>query len=194
MLCAKTMNLKSLFEAGVAAARFKMLGIYQEVYGSEENREHISSLGQFFDGQEFKHFLQAIIRFSFFIEPVNLAITTTKFSVRWSAISEDDPRYASYDECANIFKTLLADLIDAISEDAERRELLMVMAQYGRAYEINLDYIERKHDEQIHSVDNIEFFWGELPEKAYKLRKYLLTSGNTDQRKAFKAAYDKIAV
>ncbi|WP_162862965.1 hypothetical protein [Salinibacter ruber] len=122
-----------------------------------------------------RYVLRSIIRCSFFIQLVEPPSGAATYAVRWSDRLDhhnDDPRKASFEDCLDIFRTLLNDLGQQIG-DSDKRELLKLFSEENLvAYELPIDYIERRFKgEQIHSPDNVEWVWSQVPERTVRLRK-----------------------
>ena len=62
------------------------------------------------------HVLQGVIRAAFLIELVKSPkIETTKFEVRWATrLGAADPRFATYDQCFEIYEELIRELEEAL--------------------------------------------------------------------------------
>lgn len=187
--------MKQLFDDSIDTERFSMASVNAAVFGSVRYLHFKEKFEEYFSPQISKKILQALIRFAFYIEPVKQPkIETTKFTVRWSASLENDPRQCSYENCVLIFDKLLNDL-SAYLEDEEKRTMLEIIANNSLvSYELNIDYIERIENTSIHNVENISFFWENAIRQVYLLRRYLLDSGNHDYVMFFSQTYDKIAV
>ena len=113
-----------------------------------------------------KWLVDGLIRFAFLIEPVKENINTTKFTARWIAqpsadigfavFSTEDPRFASYLACREMFDALVEQALES-DEDS-----LLVAWQmrdvHPVPYELPIDY---KHDtaNRLHAADNVEFIW-----------------------------------
>ncbi len=196
--------LKAILENAVAVDRFSMAKLTPDVIEALPG-EHFkaryagmeSSLGKKVSRSVF----QGIVRASFFIELVKTPkIETTKFEVHWAnRIDRDDPRYASYDDCFDIFEKATTALEAAI-ENTERAELLKLFCSKSLLpYEIPFDYIERATESQIHRADNVTWLWDDLPKRTAGLRSFLLNPNLTDPKGSpfkpfFDAAYNKIKV
>lgn len=152
----------------------------------------ISRLFQVLGNKVGTHVLQGIVRAVFLIELVKFpAIDSTKFATRWSIRLEDDPRYASYEDCWEIFVQLVHDITVAI-EIPENRDLLKLYSFHKLPpYELPLDYKERKQSSPIHTIDNFGWMWDELPKKVMSLRALLQSPGVTSLAPAFGTLYRK---
>lgn len=142
------------------------------------------------------YILQGILRASFLIELVKTpAIETTKFEVRWAdRLDKKDPRYASFEDCLNIFEKIVISLQEALEVKGNLEFLTLLHAYHLLAYEIPLDYKEKILTGQMHSAKNIVWIWDEIPKRAVKLRAFLLNPKNDLNTLFFTAAYEKIKV
>jgi len=139
------------------------------------------------DNSSYKNLIQALIRFSFFVEPINDKITSTKFDVRWSSRVENGSKrlgskafyyaYSTFENCLDIFKELL-ETCQADLKDPNKIALLRFLKDNNVvAYEIPVDYKEKR--DSMHSIDNIFWFWNKTKYlKAFNLRKYLYSQDN----------------
>ena len=187
--------MKEILEASVDTDRFKINSVYASIVGRTEYAPYVVYLTQNFTTSEVKKILKALIRFSFYVEPVKQpTIDSTKFTIRWSDDLTHDTRFASFQACVVIFEELLAQLQSELEESVEKQNLLrMIVNNTAIAYELNVDYENRTLQGDIHTPDNVAFFWGELPTKVFALRKYLLNPNNHGYVNFFSATYDKIS-
>lgn len=184
--------MQSIFDQSVELDRFSANGPYDYVFSQPTHARYLRDLNSTFSSQELKGILRALLRFAFYVEPVKQpAIETTKFTVRWSERMQGDPRYCSYSDCLAIFDHLLSELEASLS-DPERVAMLKLVTQHNLvAYEINIDYRDRSAS-QIHTVDNIYFFWDDIAKRTYLLRRYLLNPSNHGYIQFFRETYSKI--
>ena len=184
-----------IFNESVTTARFSITPVTTGVFQDTEFTTYKTQLEEHFTSQQSKKLLQAILRFSFYIEPVKQPkIETTKFEVRWADSLAADPRLCSYDNCLLIFRKLLADLVAQLGH-AENKSLHEIIINHSlTAYELNIGYINRVQDAPIHTVDNVSFFWGNEIKQVYQLRQYLLNPNNHNFIEFFRETYSKIAV
>lgn len=187
--------MKKLFDGSVDTDRFSITGVYTSVFGRKKYKGFVSNLERHFTPSITKHILQALIRFSFYIEPVKQPkIESTKFAVRWTETLENDPRQCLYNHCVEIFDQMLNDLVTQLGNE-NNRNLLGIIANHTLvSYELNIDYINRIQDGSIHTIDNIAFYWGDVPNHVYSLRQYLLNPTNHNHINFFSETYSKIAV
>jgi len=187
--------MKKLFDDSVDTERFSIKAISLTILGDVKYSLFKAKLEEYFTPQTSKKILQALIRFAFYIEPVKQPkIETTKFAVRWSSRLENDPRYCTYDNCVKIFEKLLNDLAEQIKDEKNRSLLEIIVNHTLVSYELNIDYVNRINHGSIHTIDNIAFFWGNVPKQVYLLRQYLLNPNNHDYISFFTDTYSKIAV
>ena len=189
--------MKNIFDNAVAQQRFSMTEVFNAVLSdtSRNTQKTYKNLQQRIGNKVAKKVFQSVLRFSFFIEPVKKPkIESTKYAVRWNTELLNDLRYAPYDECLKIFKQLLGSLLQA-SMIEDNRSLLQMFAENSMiAYEMPIDYKERRLKSAIHTHDNIMLFWEDSPRKTLNLRKFLLKSDNHTLSNFFTNAYNKIIV
>jgi hypothetical protein len=187
--------MKDLFDASVDTDRFSIATANTEVFGNIRYSIYKTQLEAHFTPQVTKKILQALLRFSFYIEPVKQPkIETTKFEVRWAKSLDNDPRQCSYADCVFIFEKLLNDLVAQLDNE-ENRFLLEIIVNHSLvSYELNVGYIKRTKGTPIHTFSNISFFWGHEMKEVYLLRQYLLNPNNHNYIDFFKETYNKIAV
>lgn len=166
-------NLQDVLENATQKERFKIndcIGI-EDCLGSAE-KAICEQMKEMLSPQEYAALKQGLIRNSFLIEPVNDEVTSTKVECRWSTRLMGDCRYADFNSCYDIFKKLLLRIsnLDESNFSAIRNFLEFSVIPY----ELPIDYIERRN-QNIHSVDNIDFFLDEAVLKTIKLRKLLFT-------------------
>lgn len=184
-----------IFNESVKTERFSIAPVTIGVFQDTEFTSYKTQLEAHFTTQQSKKLLQAVLRFSFYIEPVKQPkIETTKFEVRWADSLATDLRFCSYDNCLLIFRKLLTDLVHQI-ENQENKSLLEIIINHTLTpYELNIGYINRIQNGSIHTIENVSFFWGNEIKQVYQLRQYLLNPANHNYINFFKEAYDKIAV
>lgn len=184
-----------IFNESVRTERFNIAPVTAAVFDKVEYAPYKAKLLENYSAIQVKKIIQAILRFSFYIEPVKQPkIETTKFEVRWSDSLRGDPRFCPFDECLVIFHIVLEKLFDDL-ENAENRNLLEIIIKYSLvSYEINLGYIDRSQGQQIHRIDNVAFFWDNNIKKVYLLRQYFLNPNNHNHYRFFKETYNKISV
>lgn len=189
--------LKVVFEREVARERFGMPALVTGIVPvlTEILARRYANLNAVLGAARATHVFRGIVRAAFLIELVKTPkIETTKFEVRWAdRLDTADPRYASYEDCLQIFDRLIDDLESAL-EDPANRELLQLLRDWNiLAYEIPLDYRARIIAGHIHRADNIFWVWEELIRRAVKLRAFLLNK-TTPYAAFFAEAYGKIQV
>jgi hypothetical protein len=193
--------MKSIFENETATERFSLNNVYlvifekeKEKYLKDELKTKIDNIIKTIGDAPAKRVLLGILRFSFFIEPVKKPkIETTKFAVRWTTELNGDPRYASYENCYDIFINLIDELEPALNID-ENKSLIEGFSKYQKvSYEMPIDYKDRKTT-PIHKKENIEWIWSNLPHEILKLRMYLTDNTKHKYANVFSGVYDKIQV
>lgn len=185
--------MQDIFDQSVELDRFSDKGPFSYVFSQPSHARYLTDLRATFTDKELKDILRALLRFSFYVEPVKQpAIETTKFTVRWSERMQGDHRYCSYADCLVIFDQLLTDLENACT-DPERVLMLKLVTNHREVpYEINIDYRQRLAD-QIHRPENIYFFWDDITQQTYLLRRYLLNPANHEYIPFFVETYSKIS-
>ena len=192
--------MKHIFDEAVLAEKFsgpKLLkalqaGLAPESALAQEYRRLKAAVGQ----KVADHAFMGVVRATFLIELVKTPkIETTKFEVRWAdRLPVEDPRHASYDNCLNICTARLSDLAEAMGEEEKKKLLTLFAEEKIVPYEVPIDYLERRQETQIHALDNVGWFWDDVPAKTVRLRHFLRTQIAEDHRKVFALAYDKIKV
>lgn len=184
-----------LFNASVQNDRFNIAPVYTSVFADTIYMKYKTELENYFTPKQTKKILQAIIRFSFYIEPVKQPkIETTKFEVRWATSLNEDPRQSTYETCLEIFEKLLNDIIIQLKNDESISLLKLIVDHTVLAYELNIDYVVRVINNPIHTSENVAFLWGEEIREVYLLRQYLFNPNNHEFVKFFQVAYGKVVV
>lgn len=139
--------------------------------------------------------LPGLMRMAFLIEPVNEAVTSTKFAVRWGQRLQGDPRWASFATCEAIFEGLLADARIAVEGSDEYRILAAMTTNPIIAYEIPADYAERL-SEGIHDPDNAQWIWADTAVEATALLRQAIGDNELlgQTARVLRRAVDKITV
>lgn len=185
--------MPEIFNKSVAALRFNINEVYNHIFAKEEYQSFYEFLKLKFNSREIYCIVTALIRFAYYIEPVKQpTIDSTKFAVRWSDRLINDPRFSSFETCTQIFEYIIQEVESVCIEEEKVNIIKLVIGHSLISYEINIDYKTRL-TENIHQVGNVYFFWDELAEKTYLLRKYLLNPKNHKYIEFFKETYNKIA-
>src|SRR6266480_5584977 len=120
--------MNRFFDDSVNTVRFSIKPVTETVFTDTKYSIIRAKLEEYFDPQVSKKILQAILRFSFYIEPVKQPkIETTKFDVRWSNNLDRDDRYCTFDECVEIFEILLTELLSKIKIEKNRGLLKIIV-------------------------------------------------------------------
>lgn len=136
-----------------------------------------------------KHLIRSLLRHSFFIEPVNDDITSTKMDIRWSRRLEGDPRHQTFEGCWEIFGKLVRGVDET---NAAGISLLEDVAAHSLiAYELPLDYVERISDGLIHVAGNLEWTWDGPLREVIELRKTLTSRGENPNAEVFKKVLEQ---
>ena len=187
--------MKELFDESIQNERFNVAPVTAGVFDNTKYTTYKTQLEEHFTPKQTKKILQAIIRFSFYIEPVKQPkIETTKFEVRWAVSLNNDPRQSSYDVCLVIFEKLLNDIIAQLKNEESISLLKVIVSHSLLSYELNIDYVVRIKNNSIHTVDNVSFIWGHEIKEVYLLRQYLLNPNNHNYINFFQETYNKVAV
>lgn len=187
------MGIKEIFDTAANSERFKINDcIDVEPALSVESSSLLRSISQKFTTAEYKAFKQSIIRNSFFIEPVNDAITSTKFETRWNPHLRDDVRFASFDTCYSIFLKLLNSINNLSNED------FLIFKEFFNStvipYEMPIDYIDRLAN-PIHVSNNVDLFLNDDIKKCISVRKLLRNQTTNPAAAVFQTILtDKIKV
>lgn len=194
-------SLKLILEEASAKKRFGMVALHREIVqtltGTPISKSYLRFLNALGD-KAGNYVFTSLIRASFLIEIVKTPkIESTKMEVRWAdRLGTNDPRYASYEDCYQIFEEGIICIEQAIDE-AENREILTILAKKRvLAYELPLDYNRRENTGHIHQPNNIIWLWNnEGFNRAIKLRAFLVNKATNPYAQVFANAYsDKIKV
>lgn len=190
---------RAIIEAEVAKDRFSMRTLFRAVSAASSGAATWSAfqtLSELLGARSASHVLQGVIRACFLIELVKAPkIETTKFEVRWAdRLGPDDPRFASYERCFEIYEGLMRDLDLALLETSNI-ELLRLFEQNSLLpYELPLDYRERLIATPMHVPENLYWMWDSLPRRTVALRAFLRNPTTNTESTLFAATYDKIKV
>lgn len=118
---------------------------------------HYQTLKTSLDRRVALHTFKGIIRTAFLIELVKSRGGSTKYTLRWDPYLRemDDPRYASYEQCIEIFRRLVNDLQQAWNNPSNRHLLKLFQTHSRISYEVPIDYKSPKIEALIHQADNI---------------------------------------
>jgi hypothetical protein len=186
---------QQVIETSVAGARFSgptlrtgLLPIFWEA--PELNGAFSTAWSELGDATA-QHTIMGMVRAVFLIEPVNAAVTSTKFEVRWAQRLAADPRGCSFDECCEVFIALSKEL------EARARSVRDLLGRFRRfksiAYEVPVDYADR---DAGHVVGNIVWIWDDAEiEHTLLLREQVSNSTMVGaERVAFDLARKKTGV
>lgn len=195
------MKMKSVIDSAIEAENFNGKALFrdleQQIDSFKDTKEPVEKIRSLLVKKEADEAILAILRFCFLIELVKKPkIETTKFEVRWAdRLGKSDVRYATFNQCMEMFSKTLQDLASAI-EQKEKKDLLLLIRKHRLVpYELPLDYSERKLDEPIHRAENVKWLWDEGPQKTIRLRHFLLSEANDGYQTLFNKAYkNKIKV
>jgi len=152
--------------------------------------------------------MMSLLRNAFLVELVNDDISSTKMENRWiekesggkkqEVFNDSDPRFSSFEDCAQIFDKLLAEL-DPPNLTEERKRLLSLYQQFSLLpYELPLDYdhLPTETSTQIHKADNYNWLWDDRYQTTLKLREILLDPQQSAPHQKFFSSIlkDKIKV
>lgn len=192
-------KIKTVIDAAIASDRFGMNTLFELLISDPEflGLGDSKPLEQLFGQSYTKKLLIGILRFAFLIEIVKIPkIETTKFESRWGErLLEEDPRQASFEECVEIYKYSVSQLVNHITKNPEFVEVINSFLKKTQvAYEIPLDYKNRTMDGKIHTVANIDWYFGDSVKKVAKLRDLLLNPSTNPHYELFARVYNKIQV
>ncbi|MFH1827573.1 MAG: hypothetical protein ABH812_04100 [bacterium] len=194
-------TVKTIIDAAIDSDRFGMNALFNLLVSNDEFLSFWDSkkLEEIIGAVNSKKLLIGILRFSFLIEIVKRPkIETTKFESRWGKrLIQDDPRYASFEECVQIYKQSTEKLVNILIDKPESVEVINAFLNKTQvAYEIPLDYKERilNRNGKIHTPDNIDWYFGDSVTKVAKLRTLLLNSTSNPKYLLFAKVYNKIQV
>lgn len=195
-----TNGLEQLLNRSVSTARFRMARLAEGARALLREDppldDSLTRVEAQLDRRTATHAFRGLLRTAFFIEVVKEDVSSTKFDVRWSERlrAASDPRHADFETCHEIFAQLVGSL-DATLGEPSKTELMTLMARRPRvAYEMPIDYSERRRSSPIHEPQNIVWLWDETTQKVVKLRELLLNPESNPQAPLLDAAYDKIEV
>ena len=181
------MDYKQILEKAVAAKSFNIkacAGLREAL--DDDGRNAYDHIGSMLKHAQLDYIAHSIVRNSFLIELVNHDITSTKFQVRWTDDLNDDPRFASYEECLRIAQKLLKE-ISALSKDD-----LLLLVKFKEftsvPYELPFDYINRYAD-KLHSERNIYLAFNEVARSTVRLRSFLFDDSKNPDAIVFKEIY-----
>lgn len=195
-------SFKKTLETATINERFHMHALSLEIIslfqGSSISKKYMNIM-KYFGEKISSYILDSLLRAAFFIEIVKTPkIETTKMEVHWAErLNIDDPRYARYADCLQIFENAIT-AVEYSLDDAEQCELLRILCnKHHLAYELPFDYQQRKINGQMHHPDNMIWLWNdEGVKRAIKLRAYLTNKiSNPEYALIFSQAYlNKIKV
>ncbi len=187
----------NIFTEAVAPTRFKMNRLSQDLLSANlaPYQHYYAMLVSKLDQNSANHTFKGMLRAIFLAEIVRSRGGATKVVLRWDDfLSRNDPRYASYEECLQIFEETGDNLAEALNDQSNQELLHLFRANSRLPYEIPLDYRERRVHNRIHQPDNIYWFFGDLPRRVVELRQLLGHSRLNPYAALFKAVYEKIKV
>lgn len=182
-----------VLDTAVSANRFKIddcIDIQPHLFASDAIK--LNAIKKRLTDKQFTALRRALVRFCFFIELVNVDITSTKFEVHWTNRLNDDIRFSSYDECFAILQKLISAIIDLPQKDFD------IIKGFGDntviPYELPVDYIHR-HASLIHTTGNVALLMNEDVKTCIALRTVLTDINvNPDAAVFKKILSDKIKV
>jgi hypothetical protein len=171
----KTAAMKQIFEDAVNNSRISISTLLERVISTAGINIAIyyADLQRQLNQKTAKHVLQSLLRWSFLIEPVLKKGGATKTNIRWAAELNGDVRYAAFDSCCDIFEHLALELQNNLPNTGTAGLLQLFAGNNLVAYELPLDYIDRKSNTLIHTLDNVQWVWDDFPLKVITLRQFL---------------------
>ena len=128
-----------------------------------------------FSGEDFSAIIASLVRYSFLIELTNLKVGSTKMKTRWlpgkikmpqpgsfepidgTFEPGNDPRSATFDECAQVFTEACNIICDHVDQDFSLRAVLQDLRENSRVpYEFPLSYLDHGQT-PIHTPSNIKW-------------------------------------
>lgn len=188
--------MRRIFETAIAADVFRSNALLAELVAILANEPELHSAYEALMAAWPKKktgaivFL-ALVRWSFLIELVKTPkIETTKFEVRWATrLGKGDPRYATYNDCLEMCRTLATEAASSLAI-SDRRALMEAFARCNMLpYELPIDYRTREKTGRLHVHTNVEWLWEGVPKKTVLLREFLLSPDAGAHRATFDAAY-----
>lgn len=194
-----TPGVKSIIDAAIASDRFGMNALFDLLVSNPEflGLGNSKPLERLFGSSCTKKLLIGILRFSFLIEIVKTPkIETTKFESRWGQrLPENDPRQTGFHECVEIYRYSVSQLINHVTKDPRNIEVINSFLKRTQvAYEVPIDYKNRITDGKIHTVANVDWYFGDSVKKVAKLRDLLLDPSTNPHYELFARVYNKIQV
>lgn len=192
-------TIKTVIDAAIASDRFGMNALFDLLISNQEfsGLGDSTSLEKLLGSSNTRKLLIGVLRFAFLIEVVKRPkIETTKFESRWGQrLSGDDPRKASFQECTEIYRYSITQLIGHVRKNPENVEIINSFLKKTQIpYEIPLDYKKRITDGKIHVITNIGWYFGDSVKKVAKLRDLLLDQTANPHYELFARVYSKIQV
>jgi hypothetical protein len=187
-------SIPDIFSSITSTERFNMSQLIRAIHASGHPvfRDVYYSLTAQIPMKTADYVFTGLIRNAFLAE---LVIKTkkggaTKMKPRWEVSQE--LRNASYEECELIFTSLNNALKMSLQDKSVIELLSLLIKHHAVAYELPIDYKERRIDVPIHRNDNIYFFFSELPYRVAKLRVGLSGTLSSGLQKIIDEAYDKV--
>lgn len=199
------MDIKDILEEEVARPRFNMRQTVNRCLHNEPMSDLFKVVFEKFNEGTALRVVTGVIRFSFFIEPVNTGITSTKFGLRWTPdenkyfgfINNADGRWCSYDECFEIARSLIECMLDQVDDEAYYSSFLFCLNTRLVAYEIPIDYLSVPppgNNKRIHTLDNISWRFSESLRKTMGLRSFLINNTGPNSDVLTSILKDKVAI
>ena len=193
----KTKNLKTVFDEAVKAERFseRVLHARTEPLRALPHAAKLTEILQsFLTPAEIETIHRRLTRASFFIEPVNEDVTSTKYDVRWSErLVAPDPRGSSFEECLAIHETISTKLISLLADEKFRVELRLVLAWGRSPHEFPIDYVS-KSAVPIHTAKNVRLLSDPAYQRLLGIRRALLDPKLNPDGQLFEGMFEKIRV
>ena len=152
-----------------------------------------------FSRQEFSAIIASLIRFSFLIELTNLKVGSTKMKTRWlpgkikmpqpgsfepidgTFEPGNDPRAATFDECAQVFTRACNIVCDHVEQDYSLRAVLRDLRANSRVpYEFPLSYLDHGLT-PVHTSSNLKWIVNDDLKWLLKARRILRTATGSNK-------------
>ncbi len=185
----KDKNIKQKFFT-VEASYKKVIPIF---LGTPEIFKTYFSIEQNISKKAADYAFLCVFRFSFLSQVVWNKGGAANYAGHWFTppFERADPRWASYEECLQMFKTVIGTFDEALNDAEKVRNFKFTASQKFHC----IDYKEHILDKQIHIADNVYWMWDAFPSRVIKLKRFLTNKKtNPETFDFFKKAYSKISV
>lgn len=191
-------KMLTIIERHIASERFNIKRLTQDLLNQNQCivSKCYGKIGSLLPTEkESMYCLVALLRFSFLIEPVNEAVTSTKYATRWSdLLADNDPRKASYLESCKVFVKAVNMVIFELTNSSKKKqfkEIISELQHYSKiAFEFPIDYYEPAKG---HKARNIQLINKTFYHNLLKLREFIF-SKDSEIKSDIQEIYDKTLV